>query len=157
MSINERLHRITKACNLWRKCHFAAIRSPSPNLILDAVMAKCAWQETTSRSKQNNEADAFDRHFNLYERPSHEFFRQSHRTHKQTNFNRFELTDCTVMDATQIIHNKHIKCLEALFSSNEKGLEIPPTPSLMTDIINRTRITLADQQILRLDRAISEE
>lgn len=155
--VKERQNRITKAYNLWRKCRFAAIQSTSPNLNSDAEVAKSAWQKLTSQSEKRNEAAASDRHFDLYKKPSREFFWQSHRTHKWTNISGVELADGTVTNDTQNIQTKNIRYWKALFSSKGKEPKKPPTPSLMTDIINKIHTTLMGHQTLQLDRAIFEE
>lgn len=58
--LHHRQKRITEACNLWRKCHIAAIQSPNLYLISDAILFRNAWKQLATQIKQLNEATAFD-------------------------------------------------------------------------------------------------
>lgn len=144
ITVKERQNRITKACNRWRKCNSAAIQSPGANLTSDAIVVKRPWQKLTTDAKHRNEGAVFDRHFNLYKSPSRELFRQAHCTHKRSKISGVELADGTLTDDIQIIQNIPIRYWEALFSRNGKARKTPPTPSLMTDIINNIHTKLTD-------------
>lgn len=93
---------------------------------MNAVTTRKASLQLAKPARQRNEAAAFDRHFDRYERRPRKFFKEGRPSWQRKIMDCVELEDGSTTNDAQLIHDNRTSHWRILFLQDENGFETPP-------------------------------
>lgn len=84
------------------------MEDPTPAFIDDADNYRSNWLQLVYLAEERYKANAFDKHFQEYEKLSHVFFRQEKDHFKGRIFDKIELVDASLTEDFRKIQEVHV-------------------------------------------------
>ena len=154
--LRARKDKLDRARLRWLRAHYAAVASPTGDLIAQAVKARSEWLQEVETEGRRKRAWAFDKHFAEAERCSAFFLRRPRKKNVAT-IPGIKRSNGTVSNDPEHIQTHHCEFWSKLYSADSGGAEATPTATNIQNLVSMQLPRLTDEAALSLEAEISED